>query len=106
MAMKDEQVEREHRQHEQVEAGPHPELIHGYTHRFWQRHESLPEKEKGESLAHGLCRRSCEGLAFPDEVSDRTVRRGAVLTIRPRGVRPPRSYSPSEIRITLMESKI
>jgi len=50
-----------------------------------QWHDALQKKKRRDPRTVGF-RRSCEGLAYSRREPDRTVRLGAVLTIRPRGI--------------------
>jgi hypothetical protein len=52
-------------------------------------------KKQARSLALVSCR-SCEGLACSSGTRPNRARARAVLTIRSRGLRCPRGYSPSE----------
>ena len=90
LLVKDEEVDREHRDDEGIECDPQPQLVHRYAPsgalmraRVRQWHEALQTK-KGETLATGLFAARAKVSPFPME-PDRTVRRSAVLTIRRRG---------------------
>src|SRR5687768_11431166 len=106
--MKYEKINRQHHEDEGVESNPQPRLFHvssGSCARRDMPHRQAAgtelQKEKGETLRIGACATRAKVSPNPSG-TNRTVRGArAVLTIRPRSLRP-RGYSPSRTKTTVL----